>query len=140
MIPCATGKHSMVWLSGVHLYLDFILTMNVRGPLYVGRKWVDVGSVISTQMLPDFLKRTHTFVRLVAQLWSNSEFTVPIRHTRPVGSAIVRRFHCYRLRWDPVRVGVIDRAILDHLGEQMVSLHDIRSCGDFVGHPEWALD
>lgn len=106
------------WVSGFQLYLDFLMTVGNRGPLYLARKWVDINDEVTMEM-PCVYTRVHAFTHVFQQYWTSRNFVVPSRHTRPNGGSISCRLQCFRSGWKLDMLKLIDEHVFSVLGGQL---------------------
>lgn len=92
----------LTWMSGVQVYVDFMMSVDHPGPIDAGRKWWF--GLPFDELAPTFVHRVHSFVRLLVQWWSHNGWICPSRHVRNESAVLVRRFNCYRVCWDPNRL------------------------------------
>lgn len=136
-LPSTSGDGRLCWVSGLQLYIDYNLTFGT-GPLYINRKWFDEGSP-AMPSLPNFLKRTHSFMKLLLQLWAGNGLSVPTKYVRCAGVNVLKRFCCYRLGWSDSRISIIDRELFRVLGRQVVTPKDVEAIPGLAPLAEWAL-
>lgn len=111
--------------------MDYRFESGDSGPVYRNRKWFGGCHVIpGTQ--PSMIKRVHSFVRVLSDLWAAKGFSSTSRFIRCNGGAILKRFCCFRLPWPVEHLSRIDQYVFAKLGRQIVVEADVDEFGCLV--------
>lgn len=128
----------LMWISGVQLFVDFMLSVRSRGPIYVNRKWLADDEVFQGE-LPRTFTRIHSFTHVLQKYWTHHGRLFPSQFIRPGGGAIIARLQCFRLGWDPSRIQSVDDFIYGVLGRQLKVAKDVDLMVDFPPRAEWQV-
>lgn len=119
-VPRLTTGADLVWISGLQLYVDFLLTGRRHGPTMVKGKWVPGDAQLLRQHSLTTSRRVKMFLTMWKALLVDNGFSVSCKLCRPSSAAIAFWCQSYRLGWSQDRLLYIDDILVKVLKRQIV--------------------
>ena len=110
------SRHEVVWVSHFQLYVDFMLTTGLPGPIKRDR-WYD-GRDLPFLSLRNFAfrQRARWFVKVLKEILKHMHIKVASDYGRPVSQMVLMFTGIVAVPWSPTRLQWVDEWMLRHGG------------------------
>ena len=111
-----SGGYDMVWVSHFQLYVDFMLTTGMPGPVKRER-WCD-GRTLSTLCLGNYTFRTRSrwFIKVLKEILRHMQVSLSADYGRPASQMVLMHTGIVAVPWAPDRLRQVDEWMLRHGG------------------------
>ena len=126
----------LYWVAGISLYIDFFWTTGFAGIISprFGQWYSDPSEVQGLAL--NFSNRTTMFLRAWNAYMKDRSQYVPRKLVRPRSSVMACWLQSYQLPWSSSRLDAIDRALMQHFGQQIVKGVQLCEVTSLSKHPE----
>lgn len=133
ILPFCCDDVPLMWVSGFHLFMDFLGSMQHGGPVYHDRKWHPNFDDLPEGAAVPLLHRVRNFINVLRGFLADNCFPFEPQHTRCAGAAVAMRLASYRIRYPSDRVDWVDVRLFRVHGRQLTRLEHLQliSLDDF---------
>ena len=124
-VPQLTVGVEPVWISGLQLYVDFLLVVRRHGPTMVKGRWVPGDTQLLCQHQVTTSRRVKMFLTMWKALLVDNGFSVTGKLCRPSSAAIAFWCQSYRLGWSRERLLHIDDILVRILKRQIIKPNEL---------------
>lgn len=114
-----------MWISGLQLYVDYLLVYKQHGPVMVSGRWLPGDTQVLCPHSATTSRRVKMFLTMWKALLVDNGFKVAARLCRPSSSAIAYWCQAYRLVWPRDRLDRIDDILVNGLKRQLVKPQEL---------------
>ena len=125
-VPTCSSIQPLQWVSGLHLYLDFLFETKCEGLIIYKGKWYHHESAIPGTPKLGVGQRAKGFMYALGKFFRENHFLAPKKLKRPHTAALSYWSLSYRLRWPQIRIDAIDRWLLQKNRKQLTCVDDLK--------------
>ncbi len=124
-VPLLQQTQGLQWISGLQLYVDFLLTVRQHGPIMAKGRWVpgDTRAIIPHAVTTG--RRVRMFLTMWKALLGDNGMGVACKLCRPNSSVIAFWGQAYRLCWDRTRLDRVDELLWKIRKKQLVKPQEL---------------
>ena len=124
-VPNLAHVSGLEWISGLQLYVDYLLDWKKHGPVMVKGKWVPCGNQILCPHVVSTTRRIKMFLTMWKALILDNGLQIACRLKRPSSAAIAFWCQTYRMAWDPQRLARVDAILMQVLRKQITKPQEL---------------
>ena len=124
-VPACSSQQQLQWISGLHLFLDFLFSTKCEGLIIYRGVWYDDETTLPGDIRLTVGQRAKGFMYALGKFFGENRFLAPKKLKRPCSIALSYWSLSYRLRWSASRLDRIDGWLLQKHGRQLTKVGDL---------------